>query len=103
MTVPLYNFARHKRQDLVEIKTHPVLILDGLFALHEMLLSCIDVGIYIDTRDKIRLERRVSRDTKERDRTYESVISQWNETVLPMHYRYIEPQKYCADIILKES
>mgnify|MGYP000600796627 FL=1 len=59
-----------------------------------------DLKIYIDTDADIRLLRRINRDIKKRDRTFDSVRNQYMATVKPMHERYVEPTKYLADIII---
>jgi len=57
----------------------------------------------VDTPDDIRFIRRLERDIKERDRTLESVIKQYMETVRPMHEQFVEPSKRYADIIIPEG
>lgn len=47
--------------------------------------------------------RRLERDTRERGRTVEQVISQYHETVRPMHLEYVEPSKRGADIIVHSN
>jgi uridine kinase len=44
--------------------------------------------------------RRIARDTQERGRTEESVRRQFREHVDPMHDRYVQPQRQCADVVL---
>ena len=54
----------------------------------------------MDTSEKLRFQRRIERDTKERGRTLESVESQYYSSVKPMHKKFIEPSKLYADIII---
>ena len=44
--------------------------------------------------------RRITRDVAERGRTVESVLTQYRETVKPMHEEFVEPSKKHADIII---
>ena len=44
--------------------------------------------------------RRIKRDMVERARTVESILTQYHDTVKPMHEAYIEPSKKYADIII---
>jgi uridine kinase len=60
----------------------------------------MDMKIFVDTADDIRLIRRLQRDTEERARTMNSVIEQYHKTVRPMHALYVEPSKGKADIIV---
>jgi uridine kinase len=45
----------------------------------------------------------LQRDLTERQRTPESVIRQYLETVRPMHMEFVEPTKRFADLILPEG
>ena len=47
--------------------------------------------------------RRVLRDTEKRGRTVRSVVEQWQNTVKPMHEKYVEPSKKNADIIVPQG
>jgi uridine kinase len=67
---------------------------------YENLKNLFDLKIYVDTDSDIRLLRRISRDIKERGRTFDSVKTQYLETVKPMHQKFVEPSKYQADIII---
>ncbi len=46
----------------------------------------------------MRILRRLTRDTKERGRSMDSVINQYLSVVRPMHDQFIEPTKKYADI-----
>ena len=63
----------------------------------------LDIKIYVDTEDDIRILRRIQRDIKERGRTVDSVIEQYLSTVKPAHDQFIEPYKKYADIIMPEG
>ena len=51
----------------------------------------------------VRILRRVLRDVKERERTLDSVVSQYLTTVKPMHYLYVEPTKMYADMVINSG
>ena len=59
----------------------------------EELRDKLDIKIYVDTEDDIRILRRIQRDIKERGRTVDSVIEQYLSTVKPAHDQFIEPYK----------
>jgi uridine kinase len=63
----------------------------------------MDMRIYVDTDADLRFIRRLHRDVAERGRTPESVISQYIDTVRPMHLEFVEPSKRYADIIIPEG
>jgi uridine kinase len=102
VNVPIYSFATHTRTPNTELVTpRRIIILDGILIFAEpQLLSLMDMKIFVDTEDDLRLIRRIKRDITERQRSIESVITQYTRTVRPMHLLYVEPSKRCADIIV---
>jgi len=102
---PTYDFVNHTRSEVTE-KCYPcdVLILEGLFVLESSSVrDILDVKVFVDTAADIRFIRRLLRDVKERGRTMDSVITQYTNTVRPMHESFIEPSKRYADIIIPEG
>ena len=63
----------------------------------------MDIKVYVDTDDDIRIIRRIKRDMESRGRTLDSVIHQYLTVVKPMHQQFIEPTKKFADIIIPEG
>lgn len=99
---PEYDYEIHTRShSLVLVKAKPVIIVEGILVLeNKELRDLMDIKIYVDEDSDERLMRRIIRDTKQRARTLESVLTQYRETVKPMHERFIEPSKKYADIII---
>ncbi len=102
ITGPIYDFALHTRREETEaIEPTPILIVDGILILHEARIRALcDLKVYVDTDADERILRRMRRDIVERGRTIDSVIEQYLTTVKPMHNLYVEPTKYCADIVV---
>ncbi|ALN76573.1 uridine kinase [Staphylococcus agnetis] len=103
--VPTYDYTIHTRSNKkIAFEPKDVIIVEGIFALeNETLRDMMDVKIYVDTDADLRILRRLIRDTKERDRTMESVVEQYLNVVRPMHNQFIEPTKKFADIIIPEG
>ena len=81
-----------------------VLILDGILILeNKELRELMDVKVFVDTDDDVRLARRLVRDVQERGRDMNSVLKQYFSTVKPMHRDFVEPSKRYADIIIPEG
>jgi len=102
---PVYDFTTHSRRpETIKVDPKPIIIIEGIliFANAE-LRSLMDLKIYVDTADDIRLIRRIERDVTERGRTVASVIKQYLETVRPMHLQFVEPSKRYADVIIPEG
>ena len=105
VNIPVYDFNTHTRtDDTIKIGNHHIIVLEGILALFdEKIRSMMDIKIYVDTPDDIRIIRRIKRDINKRGRTFESVIDQYYNTVRPMHQQFVEPSKKFADIIIPEG
>jgi len=99
---PVYDFTTHTRSDDTEtVEPRPVIIIEGILVLAESLLEeRMDIKIYVDAADDIRLMRRIRRDIQERGRSIEGILRQYERTVRPMHLEFVEPSKRAADIII---
>ena len=100
--IPVYDYSIHDRSDRVRhIEPPPVILLDGILILENRdLCSLMDVKIFVDTDDDIRILRRIERDVLERDRSLTSIINQYRNTVKPMHEKYVQPSRRNADIVI---
>ncbi len=102
---PVYDYSKHTRSDQV-IHRDPkeVIIVEGILILEDKRLrDLMDIKVYVDTDDDIRIIRRIKRDMESRGRTLDSVIHQYLTVVKPMHQQFIEPTKKFADIIIPEG
>ena len=99
---PVYDSTIHNRSlETVTVTPQPIILLEGILVLeNEALRNLMDLKVFVDTDADERIMRRISRDTLERGRSIESVITQYRDTVKPMHDKYVEPTKYTADIII---
>ena len=102
---PVYDFTVHNRSDeTVTIVPERVIIVEGILIFESKeLRDLMDVKIFVDTDDDIRLCRRIKRDVNKRGRSLESVLMQWQQTVKPMHELYVEPSKKYADLVVPEG
>ena len=99
---PVYDYTIHDRSDEVcHVVPTPVIVLDGILILENKdLCDLMDVKIFVDTDDDIRILRRIERDVLERDRSLTSIINQYRNTVKPMHEKYVQPSRRNADIVI---
>ena len=102
---PIYDFVNHTRSSKTEVvKPSDVIVLEGLFILEEeKLRSLCDMKLFVDTDADVRFIRRLIRDVKERGRTLDSVVEQYQTTVRVMHNLFVEPSKRYADVIIPEG
>ena len=102
---PVYDFTVHNRSDeTITIIPRKVIIVEGILIFEDQpLRDLMDIRIFVDTDADVRLCRRIKRDVNKRGRTLESVLTQYQETVKPMHEKYVEPSKKFADIVVPEG
>ena len=102
---PVYDYVAHTRStETVIQEPKEVIILEGILILEDRRLrDLMDIKVYVDTDDDIRIIRRIKRDMEERGRTLDSVIEQYLTVVKPMYHQFIEPTKRYADIIVPEG
>ena len=102
---PVYDYTVHNRSDqTVEIQPKRVILVEGILIFaDEQLRRRMDIRIFVDTDADIRLCRRIKRDVNKRARSLESVLSQYQQTVKPMHEKYVEPSKKFADLVVPEG
>ena len=102
---PVYDFTVHNRSDeTVRIVPKKVIIVEGILIFeNEPLRELMDIRIFVDTDADVRLCRRIKRDVNKRGRTLESVLEQYQQTVKPMHEKYVEPSKRFAHIVIPEG
>ena len=97
--VPVYDFGTHSRLQGTNVVTaRSVILVEGILVLSsEEVRPYLDLKIFVDAAEPIRLERRVQRDTRERGRDRAGVERQFHEQVRPMHDLFVEPARSFAD------
>jgi uridine kinase len=88
----------------IEIKPAKLIVVEGIFVFYfEEIVKHLDLKIFIDAKEHIKLSRRIVRDQKERGYDMEDVMYRYTNHVAPAYERYIEPYKYDADIIVPNN
>lgn len=102
---PVYDYEQYTRSDkTIHQEPRDVIIVEGVLILDDQRLrDLMDIKVFVDTDDDIRIIRRIQRDIKERGRTLDSVIGQYLATVKPMYHQFVEPTKRYADLIVPEG
>ncbi len=100
--IPMYDYTQHNRSDLQKYVTpSTIIVLEGiLLFIDQKLRDLMNIKIYMDTSLDLCLLRRIQRDVLNRGRNIESVINQYQQTVRPMFFQFIEPSKKHADLIV---
>jgi len=102
VAAPVYDFERHLRSpQTLCIKAAEYVIVEGLFTLYwQRVQELLNTKIFVFADKDLCLARRLERDVRERGRTPESVIEQYNRTVWPMTTRYVYPTRQFADLVV---
>ena len=103
ISTPIYDYKTHTREKNKSklIKDVKVILLEGIFALYDKKIrDLMNIKIFVDTPSDIRILRRVKRDVNKRNRTIESIIEQYNNSVRPMFLKFVGPTKAYADLIV---
>lgn len=102
---PHYSFVEHNRTNQsTKVAPTKVLIVEGILIMTDpSLRSLYDIKIFVHADSDERLIRRLKRDTRERGRNPEEVLSWYQKNLKPMHDEFIEPTKEFADIIIPNN
>lgn len=86
---PVYDFTTHTRTTRTErVEPSGFIIVEGLFALYnQRVRELCGTKVFMSVDDGVSLSRRLERDMRERGRTRESVLAQYEATVRPMYER----------------
>lgn len=98
---PVYDFRTGKIGRYETFESGGVIVVEGLYALHNSIIEHIDFSIFVDSPKDVRLGRVVKRDFLDRSGYDEAKITQrWNESVQPTFLKHVESQKIGADLVL---
>ena len=95
-----FNYAGKE----LTITPAPILIVEGIFLFHiEKLMPHLDLKIFVDAKDAIKIIRRIKRDRLERNYPLDDVLYRYESHVLPAYEQFIEPYKNMADMIINNN
>lgn len=85
-------------------KPSALILVEGLFVFtHPEVAKQLNLKIFVDADEHIRLSRRIRRDFAERGYSLDEVLVYYEKFVVPMYRKYIEPFKYECDLILPNN
>lgn len=101
--MPVYDYVTHTRRPTGRrVGPGELIVVEGLFALYwKDIRDLLDLAVFIDADRAVCLERRLARDTRLRGRSAVSVSRQFEETVVPMFERFVQPTRRYADLVLQ--
>ena len=100
--LPVYDFRLHTRsQETEELVPPPVILVEGIFLLADPgLVKRFHLAVYVETREAVRLARRLRRDRAERGRTTEEILDRYFAEVRPAHQRLVRPGRESAGLVV---
>lgn len=82
----------------------PVILVEGIFIFHyEKISQLIDLKLFIDAKDYIKLQRRLKRDREERGYDADDVLYKYENHIMPSYQKYIAPYKEEADLVIPNN
>lgn len=100
-----YNFNNpNSCEKILTYHPAPIIIIEGLFVyLTQELNQLLNLRIFIEVDEHIKLARRLRRDVTERGYPVHEILDQYEKDVVPMYRMFVEPLKSKADIILPNN
>lgn len=88
----------------IKVKPAKILVVEGLFVFHyPEIRKLIDLRVYLDVREDIKLERRIKRDRDERGYPESVVRYQWENHVVPSYKKFLKPYRDDSHIIVTNN
>ena len=89
---------------ILEFKPAPIIIIEGLFVQYfPEIEKELDLKIFIEAKDYLKLSRRIRRDNEERGYDLDDVLYRYQNHVMPIYESLIGPLKHRADIVIPNN
>jgi uridine kinase len=98
-----FNNAQQKPKTIT-IEPAPILVVEGLFVFHyPEIRQLLDLRLYLDVREEIKLQRRIKRDRDERGYPEAVVRYQWENHVTPSFKKFLKPYRDDSHLIITNN
>jgi uridine kinase len=97
---PIYSMKYSETVDHEILQPSRLIILEGIFALNDIIKDQGDIKVFVEIGTHGRLLRRLIRDIERTGKDPSEILKYFAEVVEPMHKKYVEGSKYNADIII---
>jgi uridine kinase len=93
----------HLPSDNGVVAPRPIVVVEGLLLLWDPAArAALDLSIYLDAAETVRVARRLARDGAERGAS-DGVLTQFSVAVRDVHRAYVEPTRAMADLVLSTA
>ncbi len=98
-----FNNAAATPQELV-FRPAPIVVVEGIFVFHfAEIARLLDLKVYIDAQEHVKLHRRIIRDRDERGYDLADVLYRYTHHVAPTYEKFIAPYKHDADVVIPNN
>ncbi len=100
-----YTFNNEKANPkMLTFYPAPIILVEGIFVFHyQEIMKLLDLKIFLDAKENLKVIRRIKRDQIERNYPIEDVLYRYEKHVMPTFEKYILPYKDEADIIINNN
>ena len=99
-----FNNPSVTSREMLTFQPAPIIIVEGIFVFHFPAISrLLDLKVFIDAKEHLKLHRRILRDLDERGFSLEDVLYKYTHQVVPAYEKYIAPYQYDADLIIPNN
>jgi len=89
---------------MLTFRPTPIIVVEGIFVFYFKEISeLLDLKVFIDAKEHIKLKRRIIRDQVERGYDLTDVLYRWENHVFPTYEQFIKPSKADADLIIPNN
>jgi uridine kinase len=100
---PIFDFKKGDPSGFEKIVPKKVIVVEGLFALNNLLKKYGDIKVFVDIGVHGRVMRKLLRDIERTGQTPKDLLKYFSEFVQPMHSKYVQSTKKYADVIIKNE
>jgi len=98
-----FNNKNATPKDLI-FKPARVILVEGLFIFHyKKIANLLDLKIFIDAKENLKVVRRIKRDGQERNYPLTDVLYRYENHVLPAYEKYIMPYKDTSHLVINNN
>ena len=99
----MFNNPNAEPKELV-FRPAPIVVVEGIFVFYfEEIARLLDLKVYIDAQEHVKLQRRIIRDRDERGYDLSDVLYRYTNHVAPTYEKFIRPFKAEADLVIPNN
>jgi uridine kinase len=89
---------------MLKFKSAPIIVVEGLFIQYfKEIEEELDLKLFIEAKDHVKLGRRIKRDQKERGYDMDDVLYRYEYHVMPVYESLIRPLQHNADLVIPNN